>query len=252
MSVNSYANTQVINLSKVSELGGSLTQICSGKNQLNIKRKKETEKSIFDEGIQALKSCGELYITEKSFSLDVEYAVFFDHNDFTKPDDIQTGQIVKDKNNFYQNEMGNINLINNDYELTLIENAKIINVRKRMNKEIVPTNIYTDSLFSFIESIEKIENGYTYFFKEGQVTKMELVTTKSGHLEVIRYYYRDKMDYGNGPVQVVTQMRYLNFKIEKKIDPAFFSIEKYVAIGKKGVITPKKQFENYYILNQIQ
>ncbi|MBI3134276.1 MAG: hypothetical protein HYZ14_06320 [Bacteroidetes bacterium] len=210
------------------------------------------ENALLEEGLEALEACMKQYVDLKKFSLDVEYSVFYDSEDFDKPADKKEGKIIRSKDDFYQEEMGNIKVLNKDYELVLNKRAEFITVRNRFEKKIEPVFVETDSLAGYVTSVEKIADGYRYYLAEGQVEKFDLILDQEGYLKIWRSYYRDKMDFGQGEVNVITQLKYRNFVKNPKTDPAVFSLEPYVSITKKGEVTARGDYKNYYVLNQLQ
>jgi len=213
--------------------------------------KKRVDKNL-NEALDVLNRCVRVYSETKKFKLDIEYSVFYDSENFAVPDDKKNGKIIREKEKFYQEEMGNIRVINNEYEFFLNERAEYINLRTRTKKEIEPVNFQSDSLLKFIERTEKTQDGYLYFLKEGTLEKFEVITYADGSLKFLRNYYREKMDFGNGEVKVVTQVHYFNFNKNPKVDPSIFELDPYVTFSKKREVTAIGKYKNYYVLNQIE
>lgn len=206
---------------------------------------------VDEDAIRMLESCGNKFIELKKFSMDVEYSVYYNSEDFAHPADKRSGKIVRDKDNFFQEEMGNIRLINKDCELILNKNSEFITVRDRIERTPDPVHFTTDSLKNVIVRTQEIKDGYCYYFKEGTVEKMEIITDSEGYLKIWRTWYRKPMDFGEGEVRVVTQMEYKNLDKKPKTDPYLFSTDPYVTISRKGEVKPVGAYQNYYILNQL-
>ena len=109
-----------------------------------------------------------------------------------------------------------------------------------------------DSLRTVLSGVLAIDGGYQFVLKTGTVKKIDLVTDTDGFLNKWRSYYRDKKDFGEGEVEVVTQMRYFDFS--KSVDPnsKFFRSEEYVSIDKENQVTARGEYKEYYIINQLQ
>lgn len=203
------------------------------------------------EGLKILDKCVSLYADEKSFSMDVEYSVFFNHHDFNRPDDKQMGKIVRHKDNFFQEESGNIKIINKKYEFVLNERAQYLTISDRRIEELKPVEFHADSLDKLVSQVEKTAGGFFYHIAEGAVEKFEVITDEQGFLKTWRTWYREPMDFGNGKMKVITQMRYLNFEKKPKIHKDFFSLEPYISIGKKGEVSAKEKYKAFRVLNQL-
>jgi hypothetical protein len=209
------------------------------------------EDAILKEGLDVLEKCSQQYIDLKKFSMDVEYAVFYNSENFDAPNDRKTGFILRDKNNFYQEEMGNIKLFNKDHELIINQRAEFMTVRNRADQEIAPAAFEADSLVKFITKAEKVEGGFRYYLQEGALEKFEIIVDSEGYMETWRTWYRDPMDFGEGEVKVITQMRYLNFTKKPKTDAGAFSVEKFISITKTGEVVAKEKYKDFYVLNQL-
>lgn len=203
-------------------------------------------------GLEVLNNCINNYLALSRFKMDVEYSVFYNNqSDFSIPDDKESGKVICKNKNYYQEEMGNIKILNDKYELYIIKESEVLTISPRKREDLAPVNFELDSISSQIEKVDKIESGYRFYIKSGQIEKFDLVVDNSGFLTKFRNYYRQKMDFGDGEVQVVTQLRYYNFSENPKIDSDVFSIDKYVHVDKTGKVTPIGKYKNYYVLNQI-
>lgn len=215
----------------------------------SIRQSSSDDKS---KGLEVLNTCVNNYLNLSRFKMDVEYSVFYNNTtDFSIPNDKEIGKIICKNNNFYQEEMGDITILNDDYELNIVSNSEVLVIAPRTTEELVPVAVDLDSLASQIEKVEKIENGYRFYTEYGPIEKFDLIIDKNGFLYKWRNFYREKMDFGAGEVHVVTQLKYYNFFKNPKIDSKIFSIDKYVSVDKTGKVVPQGDYKNYYVINQI-
>lgn len=205
-----------------------------------------------DEGFNALEKCIDLYLELKKFSVDVEYSVFYDKVVFDSPDDRRIGKVIRDGKNFYQREIENVKILNSDYEFSLNGRSKVISLNERTTRELNPVQFEIDSLRGFIEKTVKIPGGYQFYLNSGPVEKFDLILTGSGYMHILRNYYREKLDFGEGSKRVVTQVRYSNFNKGSGINKGVFSLDKYLSIDKAGNIKLKAGYENYHLINNIK
>lgn len=203
-------------------------------------------------GLVAFQKSVDLFRNTKKFSLDVEYAVFFDNIDFSNPDDKSLGKILRDDNNFFQDEMGNIKVLNKNYALILNSNARVITIGDRKETELVPESTPLDSLAKYFVSSENIEGGYRYFTEDEAIDKIDILLGNNGFLKSIRMHYRHKMDFGDGPKKVVTQLTYRNFAKNPKLSGSEFSVSRYVTINKNNEVSLNSAYKNYFLINNIQ
>lgn len=206
---------------------------------------------VKSEGIAALKKCSMLYLNLKKFSLDVEYTVYYNSSDFTKPNDKSTGKIVRNNQNFYQEQFGRITLLNDKYQLALNNNAQVLSIGYRNKNDVIPSQIPMDSLFNTIESVQKIEGGFQFRLNDSEIEKYDILLTSSGYMKKLRTYYRKPINTGEGVFRVISQISYENFTTNPKISSDFFSESNYITVQKSGLVTPKSAYKSYHILNNI-
>jgi len=204
-----------------------------------------------DDGISKLKKCLERYIELEQFSMDIEYSIFKNSQNFSTPDEIKKGVMIKMGDMVYQEEMGNVVISNGQYLLEIDNRSKVLLVRDLPKNHVSSSNFNLDSMVNYIEKVKKIENGYEYWLSTGKADKIAVLFDTNGLIKTFRSFYTTQMDNGSGFIQVVSQLRYLNFTVNPIITNQTFSIEKYCVI-KNGEIYPKGKYKNYNVLNNLK
>ncbi|WP_027420460.1 hypothetical protein [Crocinitomix catalasitica] len=206
---------------------------------------KENDKDI---AISALKHCTQLYIDLKKFKIDVEYSIYYDPINFENPDDSDNGVLIRKDQNFYKKEFDNITLINRKYQLRVDQLSEVIIVQSNLNTENIPSAVNLDSLSANVSQVKKIKDGYSYYLDLPTISQIDVIYDLNGYLKIMRNYYRHPMDFGEGEVKVVTQLKYENFKMNPEIDPIVFSIEKYLNVDQNGRFKGRGDYSHYHII----
>ena len=206
---------------------------------------------VYQVGLEKLKSSTLNFKNLTKFSMDVNYSVFANPQNFETPYKSDKGRIVRQGSNFYQEEMGNIVVANSKYILRINQKSKIISIENREGVNMLPINFNMDSLSNRFESIKVIPQGYEYRLKRGFVSKMDILYTSNNLIKLMRSYYSNQMDLGEGMVQVVTQLEYKNLSTSFDLPNDFFSLSKYVTISGGNVIL-KGKYTSYHILNNLK
>ena len=207
---------------------------------------------VRQKGINALATCSRLYIDLKQFSVDVEYSVYYNTKDFSHPSETEKGRIIRENEQFYQENSNKITVLNRNYVVNIDKNSSVIAVADRGDDLLIPKHVNLDSLGHKVEDVREIERGYQYDLTAGQISQMDLILTTQGYLEKLRFHYRYPIDFGEGEMTAVTEIRYFNFTKNPAIHPHFFSEKKYVNILKTGEIVPVAKYKNYHVLNRLQ
>jgi hypothetical protein len=203
------------------------------------------------EGINALKRCTQLYLQLKNFSVDVEYGVFYNKTQFNTPDEVEKGKIVRSNQSFYQEQFGQITLLNSKYQVLINKDAAVLSVGPRGDYDQIPTQFEMDSLFTKIQRVVKIEGGYQFFLVDQVIEKYDVLFSAGGYLNKMRTYYKERVDFGEGPVKIVSQISYLNFTKNPKISPDLFSEKRYVQIDKNGMVSAISAYKSFYVINNL-
>jgi len=206
----------------------------------------ETEK-----GVSKLKSCITRYLDIERFSMDVEYSMFTVGSGFNNPIEKGKGKMITQNGKVYQEELNTVTIANDKYLIKVNNKSKVISVAKNSKQGISSKYVQLDSMLNYIEMAREIDGGYEYYFKYGSIKKVDILFDSNGLIKTFRSYYRKQMNLGNGFVQVVSQIRYLNFNLKPVITEHTFSLSKYVQI-KNGQIFLKADYKDYYILNNLK
>lgn len=203
------------------------------------------------EGRNALKKCTQLYLKCKHFSVDVEYGVFYNKTDFNTPDEVEKGKIVRHNQSFYQEQFGQITMLNSKYQMLINKDAEVLTVGYRGDVNQIPAQVEMDSMFTKIQRVVKIEGGYQFYLNDEIIEKYDVLLSSGGYLNKMRTYYKKRVDFGEGPVRIVSQISYTNFTKSPKIKPDLFSEKKYIQIDKNGAVSPNSVYKSFYLINNL-
>ena len=212
----------------------------------------EKQNSLNLKSIEFLKKASEKFLSLKSFSMDIEYKAYFNANSFDKPDESDKGTFIRSKNKLFQKEMGNIKILNDDYQFYLNPERKTIVISERKSKDVSPLGMNLDSLESNLEKVEAVDNGVKYFLKKGKVSAFQISIDSQGFLVDYKTFYRDKIDFGKGEVNVVTELSYSQLNKNPNVSSNLFSTSKYISINTKtNEVIGIGVYKDFYIINQL-
>jgi len=211
----------------------------------------QRDEDVFQDGLTKLKTSILNFKNLPNFSMDVKYSMFVNPQNFDTPYKSNKGKIIRNNSNFYQEEMGNLVIANSEYILRVNTRSEVISIENRKNLNMLPINFDIDSVSIVFERIKVIPKGYEYSFKNGLVSKMEILYSENNLMRTVRSYYSKQVDLGEGMVQVVTQLDYQNLNTRPSIANDLFSLDKYVKITNK-VVTLNNKYVNYDLINKLK
>lgn len=197
--------------------------------------------------LASISQCLNMYAELESFEIDIKYGVYYDSTNFDKPADTEVGKVIKSGGNYYRQEMDNLILLNKDYQFYIREKSKTMLVQKRIDDA---QDLFTFSADSLVSTVKEIPGGYHLTLKSGQLSAMDIIFDADGGLKKLRSYYRDKMDFGEGMSDVITEVEYVKFLKDPKIEKQIFSSERIVKIQGSHVEGVGK-YASYKIINQL-
>ena len=207
---------------------------------------------LFNHAKEVLKKGSMFYVDNEEFSVEAEYSVFYNSREFTKPAETGFGKMIRKGGNFYREQMGDITILNEAYEFQLDATIKTISLLDRGEKKLIPDNFEGPESWENIDSVFTIDGGYGYLISNNPVYRVDLILSKDGQPQIVRNYFRNQMDFGEGDVRVISQVRYFNHRDKPEITKDVFSLSNYIKITDDKEVSLKKNYEEYHLYSNLK
>jgi hypothetical protein len=217
----------------------------------------QVKKGSAQTAAEELKKISDKFISFKSFQTDFEYLLYSDAS-MKKQTDRQRGSYYKQGNSSYTKALNTETVINENYEITVNHDERIILTAKasEMSKrpiDILPINeLNTINEKSGKLTLKKITTGIsevTLRYDAGRMEQMKIVYSTTTHeVKEIHIEFRDP-EYlsAEKPYLVI---RYNTTKYNHTISPQVFSEKRFVEI-RQGVVKPIPALSKYKLLTNI-